>query len=210
MSIETLLTLVLTAALLVCAFVLRLVVLGLLGVGLRLAGKDTAWLRPQRATAEDAPRRERLGQGRRPSIREMAAALRPRVAETSRRTRSGLGAAGATLLAVAAALWTAMARGADRLERWADRTNARLAPATIEIASAAKRSAADIGKYLVAGIATIQHVVLLLAGWVQARVAKRPPADREETPPPKVIDLDHDEDPLPPRSTRRPSAGARL
>ena len=199
MSIETLLTLGLTAAILVAAFMLRVVILGGLRLGLRLAGKDTSWTRPQvvapTGSAASAPDRP-------------AAARRERPLWTPGRGAgigSSLGAAGASILAMAATAWTAMVRAAEGLERWADRTSESLEPAMRDITSAARRSTRDIGKYLVAGIATVQHLILLLAGWVRRVVADSTPPDpprrRSQGGPRKVIDLDLDDDPLGSRST---------
>ena len=49
-------------------------------------------------------------------------------------------------------------RDFDSLERWADRTSESLQPAMRDITSAARRSTKDIGKYLVAAIATVVDV----------------------------------------------------
>lgn len=210
MSIETLLTLGLTGALLAVAFVLRLVVLTLLGVGLRLAGKGTSWLRPQRGPRGPRPERQ-------PKRREVGVALRPRVAAAAGKTRAGmatvgaglrsggaaarpalssagtgLAAIGTTILAVAASIWAAAARGAADLESWADSTNERLAPAMADVRSGARRSLADMGKYVVAGIATVQHLVLLVARWLRTLWTERAGSREEPAPPRRVIDLDRD------------------
>ena len=206
MSIETLLTLGLTAALLAAAFVLRVVILGSLRLGLRLAGRDTSWTRPQRASRPAAsPSADGTPETRRKRplwTPGSAAALRTKVRGAGAEVGPGLGAAGASLLAVAATAWGGMTRGADALERWADRTSESLQPAMRDITSAARRSTRDIGKYVVAGIATVQHVALLLAGWVRGMWGDtdRDQAidHRREESTKKVIDLDldFDEDPL--------------
>ena len=196
MSIETLLTLGLTAALLVAAFVLRVVILGSLRLGLRLAGRDTSWTRPQVVGSTGSNASEAVD---RPApVRRKRPLLTP---GTGGGIGTALRAASATVLAVAATAWTATVRGAEGLERWADRTSESLAPAMRDITSAARRSTRDIGKYLVAGIATVQHVVLLLAGWVRGIVTETRPNDaarRSTQPQRKVIDLDLDldDDPL--------------
>ncbi|MFP5350983.1 MAG: hypothetical protein ACLGIB_00255 [Actinomycetota bacterium] len=220
MSIETLLTLGLTVALLIAAFLLRLVILGLLRLGLRLAGRDTSWTRPpvsdRTASREAGAQRLRRIRQRRPfwtpervpALRSRLAGAKTKAGPAVERAGVALGAAGATLLAMAATAWRAMTRGADSLERWADRTSERLEPAVHDFTSAARRSTADMRKWAVMGIATIQHVLLLLIGWVRDAWAAARSSDEDQqrassaptSPgPTKVIDLDAelgDDDPL--------------
>lgn len=226
MNVETLLTLGLTVALLVAAFVLRMLILGALRLALRLAGKDTSWTRPlvvgsaSTSGSAEAPapirrRRPLWSPGTSAALRTKAdgivAALGSRAhgGETARPTRtahssggggSALGAVGATVLAMTATAWTGLVRGADSLERWADRTSESLQPAMRDITSAARRSTRDIGKYIVAAIATVQHVVLLLAGWVRRKWAEKGPtaeaSTRSRVEPTAAIDLDKEDDPL--------------
>lgn len=198
MSIETLLTLGVAAAILVAAFLLRLVVLTFLRVGLRLAGRDASWLKPQWV-----PRSRRR--------------LRPRLGAAVR----GAGAAVAAGAAVVGAAGGAGVRGAARagagLERWAHGTNARLAPRTTQLTLAARRRgtafAKRLGMLLVTAIATVQHFASLAVVGLRRWLNDQRNGERVTKPEPrrhaKVIDLDHDDDPLPP-ARRSPSAGVRL
>lgn len=198
MSIETLLTLGVAAAILVVAFLLRLVVLTFLRLGLLLAGRDASWLKPQRL-----PRSRR--------------SLRPRVGAALRGAGVAVAAgAGVARVAVGAGVQGAARAGAG-FERWADATNARLAPRTTQLTLAARRRGASfakrLGMLLVAAIATVQHFASLAAVGLRRRLNDQRNGGRVAKPEPrrpaKVIDLDHDDDPVTPARRSR-TAGVRL
>lgn len=194
MSIETLLTLGLAVVILAVAFVLRLVILTLLGVALRLAGKDASWLKPQRVERARPP-------------------LRPRVASTLRRGAAGVAFLAALAAAAGAAAGRGAVRGAAELERWADAANRRLAPHTMQLATAARRraaaAAARLGSALVTVVATLQHVSAVLGARLRQRLQRPTITAEQPRSPRRVIDLERDDDPLGPAPRRRPSAEVR-
>lgn len=233
MSIETLLTLGVAAAILVVAFLLRLVVLSVLRVGLRLAGRDASWLRPQslpssrpRLRTRAAPAARRAASGAAVGAAALAAAVGPALAATVRALAAahraalrGATRAGAKVATAARAGVQGVASAAAALETWADATNARLAPRTAELALATRRSGVAVmkrlGVFLVTALATAQHFTSLAAARLRKqrsaqRVANPEPRTPEPRRPRKVIDLDRDEDPLSPAQRSRPTAGARL
>jgi len=232
MSIETLLTLGLTAVILVVAFVLRVVILSVVKVGLLLAGKDTPRLQPHSAAVARPPLRTRLASaGRRTAAgwahvgagltsagRKTAAGLaflRPHLASAGRKTAAALALLAALLAAGVASVGRAGVAGAAGLERWADATNQRLAPHTMEATAALRRSAAAGGRriapVLVTTVATVQHVASLTLVRARPRGKHSIPPESAADEPRRVIDLDRDRDdePIVPR-TERPAAGVRL
>lgn len=233
MSIETVLTLGLALAILVAGFVLRLVVLTVLRLGMRLAGRDASWLTPQRVPRSGPlPRPRQGGAFRRAGTAiaagaaALAAATGPALAAIGRAVAHAAGAAAQAAARSGTALAAALRGGARTaaaaaaaLEQWADATNARLAPRTAEVGLAARRSAAAGAKrlrlLLITLIATVQHFASLAATRVRQRPKPRPvpsPETRERRAQRRrdVIDLDRDEDPLSPARPSRPTAGARL
>lgn len=212
MSIETLLTLGLTACILAVAFVLRLIVLGSLKLGLLLAGKDPSWLKPQTAATSKTPGRPRTAARRLRPAPGSGAALGRAIATAGRKTAAGLASLGAALAAAASSAGAAAIAGAAALEEWADNTNRRLAPRTTE-ASAALRSRAAaatkrVSPFFVTAVATIQYLVTTAGSWVKKRVIAAPAPPGRAAEPKRVIDLDRD-DPLA-TNRKRPTAGARL
>ena len=231
MSIETLLTLGLTAVILVVAFVLRLVILSVVKGGLLLAGKDTSRLRPHSAAVARVPLRTRVSStGRRTaagwahvraaltSAGSKTAAgfafLRPRIASAGRKTAAALAFLAALLAAGVASMGRAAVAGAAGLERWADTTNERLAPYTIQATAALRRSAAAggrrIGPVLVTTVATVQHLasLTLVRARPRGKHSVSPAAGANE--PNRVIDLDRDRDDEPVVRRTDRAAGARL
>lgn len=207
MSIETLLTLGLAGVILLAAALMRLVVLGLLELGLRIAGRDTAWLHPFRRARTDE------------AIRPARPPLRPRVVHAYRsaqgavvpRVRTGTAAALAAMVLVVMTLagWALfVGREAVQGGRGAF---AWLRPRMISASSQVGRSARAVLSWLrprlVMGIATMQHLLRAARESFVARAEARTERRRERVgadaaesgpapPEPGVIDLDKDWDPL--------------
>ena len=221
MSIETLLTLGVAAAILVAAAVIRLVVLGLLEIGFRLAGRDTAWLHPFRnapGPAEAPVRRQRrpvrprlehgLGVARTEVNRGLAFTRR----EVVPRVRTGGAATAAVIVFIAATLagWAlVLGREVGRGGRGA---SAWLRPRLSSTSARARRGAIAAGAWirprLVVALATLQHLARVVyersSEWLDTRREERSTrVGGEDGPdagpapqPPRVIDLDKDWDPL--------------
>lgn len=212
MSIETLLTLAVAAGILAVAAVLRFVILGSIRVALRVTGTQVWWLQKPSRWETDAGATPRAGR----------APLRPRVAALGRATAREsvffvtafaegirLAAVGIATWALAVAAWsTPRLEGAGRgagtaLATTAERTRPGLRRASEALSRSARSAASKVKPAFVVAVATVQHLVRLVAAraaaWVDGRHAERSARPGEPTPGgdgPRVIDLDRDFDPL--------------
>lgn len=214
MSIETLLTLGVAAAILVVAALLRVVILGVVRIGLRLSGRRIWWLERSRRwdAAEDTDRPKRPERAR----------LWPRIVRGARSAASAVAFLVSGTIEGLGIMVVGLARGADALGvalaprlRGGFRTSAGSAAAATawlgpRLREAGRRTASVTGSALarvkpaiVLAIATLQHLVLALAGrtraWIQQHEVERSARPGEPTSAgdgPRVIDLDHDFDPL--------------
>lgn len=207
MSIETLLTLGVAAAILLLAAVLRFVILGSIRLALRITGTEVPWLQKPPRTGSGGPKR---------------APLAPRLARGGRSAAAGLAYTGSAFVdglritaaavvhaASAVAAWASpRLRGASRSSRAAVAAAGRdLRP---RVRQAARRSATSLTSLparlkpaFVVTVATVQHLARLVAQrtrtWVQEHEAERKARPGEPTSAgegPRVIDLQRDFDPL--------------
>lgn len=207
-SIETLLTLGLAAAILLAAALIRLIVLGLLEIAFRLAGRDTAWLHPFR----HAPPAGAGPRGRRPVRLRLEQGLGVVRRDLAPRVKAGGAATAAAIVFVAATLagWAVIAgreagRGGRGAAAW---LGPRLRGGFAQFRRAARSAGAWIRPRAVVALATIQHLVRIAVersrAWLEARsVERNARVGAEDGPdagpsprPPRVIDLDKDWDPL--------------
>ena len=219
-SIETLLTLGLAAAILLAAAVIRLIVLGLLEVGFKLAGRDTAWLHPfrqarvpgERPRRQRAPLRPRLEDGLGVARRELHRGLRFTRTEVVPRVKTGGAATAAIVILVVATLasWAVVlgrevGRGGRGASAW---LRPRLSSGFAQARRGLRTAGAWVGPRLIVVLATLQHVARTVydraAEWLDTRRGERSARVGAEDGPdagpapqqPRVIDLDEDWDPL--------------
>ena len=219
-SIETLLTLGIAAAILLAAAVIRLVVLGLLEIGFKLAGRDTAWLHPfrnarvpgERPRRQRAPLRPKLEGGLGVARRELHRGLGFTRTEVVPRIKTGGAATAAVVLLVIATLagWAVVlgrevGRGGRGASAW---LGPRLSSGLAQARRGAHAAAAWIRPRAVVALATLQHLARVVyersSEWLDTRREERSTrVGGEDGPdagpapqPPRVIDLDRDWDPL--------------
>lgn len=214
MSIETLLTLVVAAAILVLAAVLRFVVLGSIRMALRISGVQVEWLQKPAPGTSDKRERARVAPSVARGLRSAAAAvgyIGRAFVEGLRIGAAGIarGAAGIARGAVAFAAWLSpWMRDASRSStRTVASAGRRVGPVVRQASRRsvlAVRSVRDrLKPSFVVAVATVQHLARLILerarSWIQEHEAERSARPGEPTSAgggPRVIDLDRDFDPL--------------
>lgn len=193
MSIESILTIAVAAAILVGAALLRLIVLGSLRLLFALAGRQVFWTRgEQKKAASDHARPEM----RRPAWRA---------------ARSF----GAGLIYVLATLGTWMRAGGARLGDRAGSSYRELAPRLRPHRSELRRRVGATGAKLASGtvvaVASVQHLARLIAARAKERVDRRSArrARQQEAVDDRVIVLDRGWDPLTDPLEDEPASQAR-